>query len=70
MAADDGPEWGKFLNTGFEIAAAVGLGCLAGYWIDRKLGSSPWGIVVGTVLGAAAGMYIVIKETMRMNRDK
>jgi F0F1-type ATP synthase assembly protein I len=70
MASNDSPDWGKFLTTGFEIAAAIGLGCAVGYWIDRKLGSSPWGVVAGTLIGATAGMYIVIKETMRMNRDK
>jgi F0F1-type ATP synthase assembly protein I len=70
MAANDqGPNWGKFLTSGFEIAAGTALGSFSGVWVDRKLGSSPWGLLIGLLLGCAGGTYLLIKETMKMNKD-
>jgi F0F1-type ATP synthase assembly protein I len=61
--------WGKLASSGFEIAAGVGLGTVVGLWCDRKFGSSPWGLIIGLVLGCAGGMYLLIKETIRANKD-
>lgn len=59
--------WGRGLTSGFEVAVGVGLGCLFGGWVDRHLHSSPWGLLVGILLGCAAGMYVLIKEANRGN---
>ncbi len=70
MAANDqGPNWGKYLTSGFEIAVGIVLGCVVGSYADRKLGSSPWGLLIGLLLGCAGGTYLLIKETMKMNKD-
>jgi F0F1-type ATP synthase assembly protein I len=63
------PGWGKYLGLGLETAVGVGLGYLVGYWLDRKFGWAPWGVLVGTMAGVAGGMYLLIKEAIRMNRD-
>jgi F0F1-type ATP synthase assembly protein I len=34
---------------------------LAGYWVDGKLGSRPWGILVGMVLGFTLGMLHLLQ---------
>ena len=38
----------------------VGLGGL-GYGVDRWLGSAPWGVFVGLLLGFVVGFYELVK---------
>ena len=63
------PGWGPYLGIGLEMAVGVTLGYAVGWWLDRKFGWSPWGVTVGSLLGVAAGMYLLIKEALRMNKD-
>jgi ATP synthase protein I len=57
------------LTQGFEIAAGIGLGVVIGMWWDKHHGSSPWGLLIGLLIGCAAGTYLLIKESMRANKD-
>jgi ATP synthase protein I len=66
---DQDTGWGKYLGIGLEMAVGVGLGYIVGAWLDRRHGWSPWGVVIGTLVGVAAGMYLLIKEAMRINRN-
>jgi F0F1-type ATP synthase assembly protein I len=63
------PGWGKYLGLGLETAVGVSLGYLIGHWLDGKFGWTPWGVLVGTMAGVAGGMYLLIKEGIRMNRE-
>jgi F0F1-type ATP synthase assembly protein I len=67
--ARESSNWGQFLTLGFETAAGVALGYFVGHWLDRKYGWEPWGTLAGSMLGMAAGMYLLIKEALRMNKD-
>lgn len=42
-------------GAGFTLAAAVAIGALAGRWLDQRLGTEPWLLVVGFLLGTVAG---------------
>jgi F0F1-type ATP synthase assembly protein I len=66
---NENSNWGKYLGMGLETAVGVGLGYIVGAWLDRRYHWAPWGVTVGTLLGVAAGMYLLIKEAMRMNRS-
>ena len=55
-------------TLGMEFAVAVALGVCGGYYFDRKMGSAPWGTLVGVLVGFALGMYIVIKEAKRLEK--
>lgn len=46
---------GEHLTHGLTIAAAAGLFAAGGYYLDRWLGTSPLFLLVGTLVGAAAG---------------
>ena len=48
------------------FAAVVG-GLIVGWLLDRWLGTGPWLLVVGLILGAAAGFYEFIRATSRLN---
>jgi ATP synthase protein I len=58
------PGWLRSYGIGFEFATAVAVFGLIGYWVDRKFGSSPWGVLVGTGLGLTGGTYNLIRESL------
>jgi F0F1-type ATP synthase assembly protein I len=49
-------------QIGLELAAAVLVGFWGGWWLDAKLGTAPWLMLLGAGLGLAAGFYLVAKE--------
>jgi ATP synthase protein I len=51
----------------FSLFAAVVSGLLLGWLLDRWLGTWPWLLVVGVVLGAAAGFYELIRTTSKLS---
>ena len=63
MAEDDAFRKGLALasRVGLELVAATVLGAGLGYGLDRWLGTGPWLVVVGVVLGAAAGFLAVYR---------
>jgi ATP synthase protein I len=69
MPRQDDSNWGKVASVGLEVAVGVGLGVAVGYWIDKKFNSSPWGMLIGSAIGFAAGMYLLFKDVMRANKD-
>ena len=69
MADDDDGNMGRNLGYGLQIGIGVTLGYLIGNWCDRRYGSSPWGLMIGVFLGLASGMYLLIKDAIRMNKD-
>ena len=46
------------------IGAIIGLGAL-GFMVDRWLGTSPWFLLAGLVLGVVIGFYELVKTTYR-----
>jgi len=50
------------------ISTFIGMGL--GYWLDSKLGTSPWLAFVMTLVGLAAGLYEAIKILIQITRDQ
>jgi F0F1-type ATP synthase assembly protein I len=69
MTQQNEPNWGKVASLGLEVAAGVGLGLVVGNWMDHRWNWKPWGMLVGAMVGMAAGMYLLIRDVMRMNKD-
>ena len=57
--------WVGLASAGFEIAAAVGGFAALGWWIDRQRDSSPWGLLIGALLGLVGGLYNLIRASLR-----
>lgn len=51
----------------FSLFAAVVSGLLIGWLLDRWLGTKPWLLVLGIVLGAAAGFYEFIRASSKLS---
>lgn len=57
-------------SLGIEMAAAVLIGTLTGYWADKWLGTQPWILIIGFILGAAAGFRSLYRIISREDGDK
>jgi F0F1-type ATP synthase assembly protein I len=55
---------GALAGAGLQFAIAILLFLYAGQWVDRRLGSSPWGVLVGVFLGAVAGFTSIYRKLM------
>lgn len=61
-ARKSGMAYGAAITLFTSVAAFLGLG----YVIDRWLGTQPWFLVGGIVLGAAGGFYQFVRMTSRL----
>ena len=70
MPGEDKEETNR--KTGIAYAAALTLFasvvslCGVGWLLDRWLGTDPWLLVIGIVLGAVAGFYQFIRMTSKI----
>ena len=55
-------------SAGLELGIAVGLGALFGAWLDGKLGTEPWMMLVFLILGLIAGFRGVLRAVARAER--
>ena len=55
-------------SAGLELGIAVGLGTLFGNWLDGKLGTAPWMMLVFLILGLIAGFRGVLRAVARAER--
>ncbi len=42
---------------GLEFAAAILVCLFGGQWLDARLGSAPWMLILGVAVGAGTGVY-------------
>jgi ATP synthase protein I len=59
------------ISAGYRFVASLIGGVLMGVgfgWLfDRFLGTGPWGLVGGTLIGVAASTFTVVREAARMS---
>ena len=51
----------------FSLFASVVSGLIIGWLLDRWLGTKPWLLVTGIILGAAAGFYEFIRSAAKIS---
>ena len=66
---DDDVNWGKMAGIGLQVAVGVTIGYFVGRWLDRRYGWTPRGMMTGSMIGLAGGMYLLIKDAIRINKD-
>ena len=66
--SDQQPNPWRMAHMGLELAGAVLVFGLVGWYVDHKMGSEPWGLGIGLFVGFVGGMYLFIKEALKANR--
>lgn len=59
----------RYMAVGLEMGVAVALGILAGRYADDKLGTEPYLLMVGIVLGLGAAGKAIWDAAKRAKRD-
>jgi len=62
--ASSGPSASEFAGVGLQFAASIFVCLYAGQWLDRKLGTAPWFLLIGVFFGAGAGFYSMYRKLM------
>ena len=55
----------NLLTVGTGLVACIVMGYLLGSYLDRRLGTSPWLVLVGVLLGTAAGFVGLFRTVSR-----
>jgi len=55
-------------SVGLELGLSVVFGVLFGRWLDGKLGTEPWLMIVFLALGLVAGFRSVLRAVHRLDR--
>jgi ATP synthase protein I len=63
-------EVAPYLGLGLQLAVSILLFLLIGRWIDGKLGTEPWFLVIGAFLGGTAGMISFIRAVIRLEKKE
>jgi hypothetical protein len=61
---EGGPSVATYAGHGLTFAVSVLLFLKIGEWLDRKLGTSPWLLLIGVFLGAGASFYSMYRSLM------
>lgn len=73
-AGEDGgggrPVAGELAEVGLRFATVLVLSALGGWWLDRRLGWTPWLTLLGTAAGFAAGFYWLILRVKQLEKDE
>jgi len=56
------------LGLGTTLAVTVLAGLGGGYWLDSRLGSRPWLLLLGGTLGLGAGLYHFLKTVAGLKK--
>ena len=57
---------GPLLSLGVQFVVSILLCFFAGRWLDGKLGTEPILLLVGVVIGGAAGFYHFFRSVLRL----
>lgn len=60
---------GELASLGMTMVLATVIGLAAGYYADRWLGTSPWLLLLGLLLGIAAGFVSLFRAAKAVERE-
>lgn len=63
-------EYARYLGLGSEIAASLLIPIGLGYGVDYFLGTSPYGVLIGSVIGIAVFFLIIMRISKRFENNK
>lgn len=57
------------LSLGLTMAAAIFLGYWGGNWMDKKLGTAPWLMLLGMLAGIGVGFRSILSELKALEKE-
>ncbi|MDQ3521171.1 MAG: AtpZ/AtpI family protein [Gemmatimonadota bacterium] len=61
---------GEFMGVGVQFAGAILLFLFAGRWLDERLGTSPWMVMLGVFVGFGLGFFSMYRQMVIMPRER
>ena len=58
---------GPYLGLGTQLAATVILMFFLGYWLDKKLETTPYLVIIFSIIGSFAAIYNFIRSVLRLS---
>lgn len=58
------PSGAEFAGAGLQFALTLVIFAFLGIWLDKRLGSSPWFVLICVFVGAGAGFYSIYRKLM------
>jgi ATP synthase protein I len=59
-----------WLNASAKLTTAPLLGVVVGWWVDKSKGTSPWGVLIGSLIGVTVGFVGFIADVLRMSKKE
>lgn len=60
----EGGHGAEYAGLGLQFALSILLFLYAGQWLDRRLGTDPWLMILGVFTGAGASFYSMYRKLM------
>ena len=60
----------EFAGLGLQLGMTIALFAFLGWWLDERLGTSPWLLLLLVFLGAAAGFYSIYRRVFPGSRPE
>jgi len=60
---DEKKIWAAYSTIGMMFPASIAVGLFIGYFLDKRLHTSPYLLIVFTLIGVAAGFWNLVKIT-------
>ena len=57
-------------GVGIQFAGTAAIFALIGYYVDKRFGWSPWGLIGFSLVGFVGGLYLLIKEFLKDQGSK
>lgn len=64
------PDPGAYVGLGIQFAAGILLFTFLGSWLDDRLGTSPWLLMVGVFGGFALSMFWIYRRLVIVPRER
>jgi F0F1-type ATP synthase assembly protein I len=59
--------YGQYIQFGSQMGLSMSLPIIGGFWLDGKLDSSPWFLLLGIFLGLASSVWTIYKLVVDLN---
>jgi len=66
----DVPTAAQYAGLGVTFGAAIVLSVLLGSWVDKRLGTGPWGVMLGVFLGFGLSLAWIYRRLVVAPRER